>query len=54
MLMVWSVVKETWSKALREASEVGDLSLIPYEVPLDYTHWSYSKSGLWRAVPDIY
>lgn len=36
-------VKETWSKALREASEMGDVSLIPYEVPLDYSHWNYRK-----------
>lgn len=40
------VVKETWSKALREANESGDVSLIPFEVPLDYSHWNYSTSSL--------
>ncbi|RDA91491.1 hypothetical protein CP533_4568 [Ophiocordyceps camponoti-saundersi (nom. inval.)] len=32
---------ETWSPVLREASELGDLSLVPTEVKIDYDMWSY-------------
>ncbi|RDA87951.1 hypothetical protein CP532_3421 [Ophiocordyceps camponoti-leonardi (nom. inval.)] len=32
---------ETWSPVLREASELGDLSLVATEVTIDYDMWSY-------------
>ncbi|QUC18235.1 uncharacterized protein UV8b_02476 [Ustilaginoidea virens] len=32
---------ETWSSTLQEATETGDLSLVPYKVNIDYGMWSY-------------
>ncbi|KAL2207246.1 guanine-N(1)--methyltransferase [Sarocladium strictum] len=32
---------ETWSPVLQEAVRVGDLTLAPYDLHLDYSHWSY-------------
>ncbi|KAF4122629.1 tRNA (guanine37-N1)-methyltransferase [Geosmithia morbida] len=36
-----SSVPETWSSKLKEALDAGELSLIPYNVDIDYTYWSY-------------
>ncbi|KAF7559702.1 hypothetical protein G7046_g4455 [Stylonectria norvegica] len=32
---------ETWSPVLQEASRIGDLKVIPYDVEIDYEFWNY-------------
>ncbi|KAF4975308.1 hypothetical protein FZEAL_7873 [Fusarium zealandicum] len=32
---------ETWSTLLKEASETGDLKVVPYDVEISYDFWSY-------------
>ncbi|KJZ76573.1 tRNA (guanine(37)-N1)-methyltransferase [Hirsutella minnesotensis 3608] len=34
-------VPETWSPVLQEASKIGDVKLVPYEVTIGYELWSY-------------
>jgi hypothetical protein len=34
---------ETWSDALQKAVKLGELSVIPYELKLDYDHWNYRR-----------
>jgi tRNA (guanine37-N1)-methyltransferase len=36
---------ETWSAALREGVEAGDLAVGPWELALDYDFWSYCACG---------
>lgn len=35
--------QNTWSSVLKEAREAGDLEIMPYNVDVDYTLWSYRK-----------
>ncbi|KEY67543.1 hypothetical protein S7711_02459 [Stachybotrys chartarum IBT 7711] len=34
-------VPETWSQTLREASDLGDVKVVPYDVQIDYSLWNY-------------
>jgi hypothetical protein len=36
-------VPETWSPILQEASKLGELKIVPYEVHIGYDLWSYRK-----------
>lgn len=38
----WLTAPETWSPILQEASKIGDVKVIPYDVEIGYDLWSYS------------
>jgi tRNA (guanine37-N1)-methyltransferase len=51
---LWLVVPETWSPLLKQGSESGDLTLVPFNVDIDYDLWSYSEShGLLYHADDL-
>lgn len=41
---------ETWSPALVEGSESGDLSVEPWQLPLDYGYWSYCEWAVFSMI----
>ena len=45
-MLSFMVAPETWSQELTEATKIGDLSMIPYELAIPYEVWSYRKSPL--------
>ncbi|KAH8707899.1 tRNA (guanine(37)-N1)-methyltransferase [Beauveria bassiana] len=34
----------TWSRELQEASRIGDLKVIPYDIDINYDLWSYGET----------
>lgn len=40
-ILLTVVAPESWSARLKDALDAGDLSLIPYNVDIDYSYWSY-------------
>lgn len=38
-----TLAPETWSPILQEASKLGHLKVIPYDIEVGYDLWSYSK-----------
>ena len=41
---------ETWGPSLKEGVEKKELTVIPYELKLDYDYWSYSMKPVLKPV----
>lgn len=37
------VAPDTWSPELREASDEGEVKIVPYDITIGYDLWSYRK-----------
>lgn len=43
MVMKFHTVPETWGNVVSEGVKTDDLTVIPYELTLDYDHWTARK-----------
>lgn len=45
-----AVAPEAWSPVLQEATKIGDLKIVPFDVTIDYKLWSYGELSFFSCV----